>query len=370
MARKGENIRKRKDGRWEARYIKGRNADGSIQYGYVYAKKYSEVKSKRNLALQNLEREIGKRKRTGSAFTFNDLLDEWKAEVFHNVKDSSYGFYEIVAEHHLKPYFGDLLIMQLTNDLTQNFVQHKIEENLSASYIHSIMLIFQNVLKSAQKKGMIEISPLYFQIPKVRKKSLEIFTDQEWRVLEKYLKLQIDEFSLGIRLCMYTGLRIGELSGLTWGDINASNGHLSVKRTVYRMKNINYDALHDTARTVLRIGPPKTQTSVREIPLPYFLLEDIQDYRRGDDVFILTGTTKCMEPRNIQKRYKTLLRRCGLRYLNFHSLRHSFATIGIQRGFDYKTLSEILGHASVNTTLNVYVHSNMERKRQCMELLK
>ena len=370
MARKGENIRKRKDGRWEARYEKGRNPDGSIQYGYVYARKYSDVKSKRNMALQNLEKENSKRRRREVLLTFEDLLNEWKAEIRHNVKDSSYFFYEIIADHHLRPYFGNLQIMQLTSDVAQNFVQCKIEENLSSSYIHSIMLIFQSILKSAQRKGLIDISPLYFQVPRIKKKSLEIFTDQEWQLLEGYLKVQLDEFSLGLRLCMYTGLRIGELSGLTWGDIDAVNGQLSVRRTVYRTKNVNYDAVYNTAKTTLCIGSPKTQSSLREIPLPCFLLEETHDYRREDNIYILTGTTKCMEPRNIQKRYKTLLHQCGLRYLNFHSLRHSFATIGIKRGYDYKTLSEILGHASVNTTLNVYVHSNIERKRQCMELLR
>ena len=112
MARKGENIRKRKDGRWEARYEKGRNPDGSIQYGYVYARKYSDVKSKRNMALQNLEKENSKRRRREVLLTFEDLLNEWKAEIRHNVKDSSYFFYEIIADHHLRPYFGNLQIMQ------------------------------------------------------------------------------------------------------------------------------------------------------------------------------------------------------------------------------------------------------------------
>ena len=369
MARKGENIRKRKDGRWEARYIKGRKADGSILYGYVYARKYSDVKMKRNLAIQNIEKRKTVRRGKFAILTFNDLLDEWQSETRQNVKDSSYFFYEIVADHHLRPYFGELPVVQLSNDLVQNFVKCKIEESLSPSYIHSIMIIFQSVLKAAGQKGQAEIPPLYYQLPKVRRKSPEIFTLQEWQTLERHLKMQIDDFSLGIRLCMYTGLRIGELSGLTWGDIDTVSGQLSVKRTVYRIKNVNYDAIKNTAKTILCIGSPKTPSSVREIPLPCFLMDEIRDYRRGDEMYILTGSVRCMEPRSIQKRYKTLLRRCGLRYLNFHSLRHSFATIGIQKGFDYKTLSEILGHTSVTTTLNIYVHSNMERKRQCMELL-
>ncbi len=369
MARKGENIRKRKDGRWEARYAKGRNADGSIKYGYVYARKYSDVKLKRDMAIRNIDKKKTAKKENNLIVTFNDLLDEWKAETRHNIKASSYFFYETIADHHLKPYFGELPVIRLNNELIQNFVKSKIEENLSPSYIHSIMLIFQGVLKSAMQKGLTDIPSAYIQLPKVRKKIPDIFTIQEWQVLEEYLKNQKDDFSFGIRLCMYTGLRIGELSGLMWGDINAANGQLSVKRTVYRTKNADYDAIHNTAKTTLIIGPPKTLSSAREIPLPYFLMEEMRNYRKANEMFVLSGAIHCMEPRNIQKRYKVLLRRCGLRYLNFHSLRHSFATIGIQKGFDYRTLAEILGHTSVNTTLNIYVHSNMERKRECMELL-
>jgi len=367
MARKGENIRKRKDGRWEARYIKGRNSDGSIRYGYVYASKYTEAKTKRNIALQENRRKEIMHSAVVPEITFNELWDIWKAENRHTVKDSSYFFYETIIEHHLRPYFGNLLVMQLTNNLVQDFIKYKIEENLSYTYIHSIVTLFQSILQFVQQKSGLPIPHLYFQLPKIQKKSLDIFTIQEWKCLEEHLKWQTDDFSFGIRLCMYTGLRIGELSGLKWSDIIA--GQLSVKRTIYRMKNENYDASNDKAKTRLCISTPKTPSSVREIPLPYFLLEDINNHRKFDEDFILTGTTHCMEPRNIQKRYKKLLERCGLRYLNFHSLRHSFATIGIQKGFDYRTLSEILGHSSVNTTLNVYVHSNIERKRQCMDLL-
>lgn len=368
MARKGENIRKRKDGRWEARYIKGRNPDGSIRYGYIYARKYSEVKLKRDMALRNIDKHKILKRGKNPLITFNDLLYEWKAETRHNVKESTYFFYETVADHHLKPYFGEVLIEHLNNELIQNFVKCKTSENLSPSYIHSIMLIFHSILKSASQKGLADIPTVYCQLPKVRKKNPDIFTIQEWHILERHLKNQKDDFSFGIRLCMYTGLRIGELSGLMWGDINIQSSQLSVKRTVYRTKNANYDAIHDTAKTALIIGSPKTLSSAREIPLPCFLMEEISSHRKSNEAFILTGRDHCMEPRNIQKKYKTLLRQCGLRYLNFHSLRHSFATIGIQKGFDYRTLAEILGHTSVNTTLNVYVHSNMERKRECMEL--
>lgn len=370
MARKGENIRKRKDGRWEARYIKGRKPDGSIQYGYVYAQKYSDAKQKRNEAMLRAKQEKKIISKPSAHPDLNQLFDEWKMEVRHTVKDSSYFFYETMLECHIRPYFGEVLVEKLTGRIVQSFIDKKVSENLSATYIHSIMVLFQSIMKFANHKEYWNIPIFTLQYPKIKKTPLEIFTLQEWNLLQTYLKKQSDDFSFGIFLCMFTGLRIGELSGLKWKDFDSENGQILIRRTVYRMKNEKYDAKQNTAKTIVCITIPKTHSSIRNIPLPPFLLKELFKYQKEDNTFLLTGTSHCMEPRSIQKKYKKLLKCCGLRYLNFHSLRHSFATIGIQKGFDYKTLSEILGHASVNTTLNTYVHSSMERKRECIGLLE
>lgn len=370
MARKGENIRKRKDGRWEARYIKGRNPDGSIQYGYVYAKRYSDAKQKRNEAMLRAKQEKKIIAKPSGHPELNQLFDEWKIEIRHTVKDSSYFFYETMLECHIRPYFGNLPVEKLTGSMAQKFIDDKVSENLSSTYIHSIMVLFQSIMKSANQKEHWNIPTFSLQYPKIKKMPLEIFTIPEWNLLQAYLKKQSDDFSFGIFLCMFTGLRIGELSGLQWKDFDSENGQIMIRRTVYRMKNEKYDAKLNTAKTIVCITTPKTHSSIRNIPLPSFLLRELLKYQKHDSTFLLTGTTHCMEPRSIQKKYKKLLKCCGLRYLNFHSLRHSFATIGIQKGFDYKTLSEILGHASVNTTLSIYVHSSMERKRECIGLLE
>lgn len=370
MARKGENIRKRKDGRWEARYIKGRNPDGSIQYGYVYAKKYSDAKQKRNEAMLRAKQEKKTISKPSAHPDLNQLFDEWKIEIRHTIKDSSYFFYETMLECHIRPYFGEILVEKLTGSQVQSFIDDKISANLSATYIHSIMILFQSIMKFANQKEDWEVKTFSPQYPKIKKTPLEIFTDQEWNLLQTFLRKQSDDFSFGIFLCMFTGLRIGELSGLQWRDFDSANGQILIRRTVYRMKNAKYDPKLNPAKTIVCITTPKTHSSIRNIPLPPFLLNEFYKYQKEDDAFMLTGTSHCMEPRCIQKKYKKLLACCGLRYLNFHSLRHSFATIGIQRGFDYKTLSEILGHASVNTTLSIYVHSSIERKRECMGLLE
>ena len=371
MPRKGENIRKRKDGRWEARYQKGRKADGSIQYGYIYAKKYTEAKQKRNEMLCSLKAEpdIPPEGTTEDNITFNELFDQWKLSVRDQIRNSSFCLYETILDHHLRPYFGEINIRQLTSDDIQEFISNKSNDNLSPTYVRSIMVLFQTIIKSARNKYQWSFQIPAPQLPKPAKKMPDIFTPQEWKCLEAYLKCQDDEFSFGILICMYTGMRIGELSGLRWEDYDSRNVQFKIRRTVYRIKNTGHAADPNSSKTVLCIGSPKTTTSIRDIPLPLSLRDELQAHKKEPEAFVLTGTKQCMEPRNIQKKYKRILNQLELRYLNFHSLRHNFATRSIQSGSDYRTVAELLGHSSVNTTLNIYVHSDIDQKRKCLELL-
>lgn len=371
MARKGENIRKRKDGRWEARYQKGRKADGSILYGYVYAPKYTEVKKKRNEIISTLstEPELPPDDVQEEKILFDELFEQWKSGIREHVRESSFCLYETMLEHHLRPCFGKMDVSELTSGDIQEFISNKIKENLSPTYIRSIMILFQTILKTVRGKYQWNFQMPDLQLPKSAKKLPEIFTAQEWKCLEGYLRCQDDEFSFGILICMYTGMRIGELSGLRWEDYDPRNVQFKVRRTVYRIKNTEYATNQNSSKTILCIGSPKTSTSVRDIPLPLSLQEDLQARRREPETFVLTGTKRCMEPRNIQKKYRKLLEQLEMRYLNFHSLRHNFATLSIQSGSDYRTVAELLGHSSVNTTLNIYVHSDIDQKRKCLEKL-
>ena len=366
MARKGENIRKRKDGRWEARYWKGRKPDGRIQYGYVYAPKYSEVKEKRDEAVKKLANDYNI-KATASPVVFQNLFDEWEAIVRYTVKESSYCLYKTILGTHLSPYFGTLPVAGLEQKHIQTFIYEKMEAQLSVSYIHTMLLIFKSILKLAKHQKYLTDDLSVYHLPPIHKNQ-EIFSDKEWLTLQTYLRNQTDDFSFGLLICLHTGIRIGELSGLKWEDFDLVNNQITIARTVYRIKNLSYSAATDAPKTKLCIKPTKTKASQREIPLPDFLIKAVSDHRKSGENFVLTGNTHCMEPRNIQRRYKKILELCKLRYLNFHSLRHSFATIALQKGFDYKTLSEILGHASTSTTLNIYTHSNMEQKRRNMNL--
>lgn len=367
MAKRGENIRKRKDGRWEARYKKGRKADGSILYGYVYAHTYSEVKQKRDMAIISGNENNHNVAHTTSPVIFRSLFDEWLHLVRYTVKESSYCLYSTIIEKHLCPYFGDLKLSDFTQEQVQQFIFYKAAEGFSSSYIYSMVAVVKNILKFANDQKYLTEAILSYQLPKKRN-SHEIFTGREWVILESYLKSQSDDFSFGVLLCMYTGIRIGELSGLKWKDFDLINNQFLIRRTVYRIKNLSGDNTNLTAKTMLRICAPKTESSLRSIPFPYPLIGLIPYHYKSEDTFILTGTPKCMEPRSIQRKYRKILEKCGLRYLNFHSLRHNFATIAIQKGFDYKTLSDILGHSSASITLSTYAHTNIEQKRKNMAL--
>ena len=361
MPRKGENIRKRKDGRWEARYIKGRKPDGRIQYGYVYASKYTLAKERRNQILAALPAQ--------EKIPITQIFTEWLIKVRHSVKESSYCYYDTLISTHLSPFFQQTSLQDLSENLIQDLILTLEMRHLSVSYIRTILLILKSSLKMAQTRNYIAECPEINYISSKTFSSIHTFTYSEWKQLETHLLQTPTCFSFGLLLCMYTGLRIGELSGLKWMDVQWDTGEIWIQRTVYRIRNLEYTPGSKEPRTYLHIGPPKTTSSRRQIPLPYPFLELARTYRSDPGNYILTGTDYCMEPRTIQRRFRQILKECDIPYRNFHTLRHSFATLSIQKGCDYKTLSELLGHASANITMNIYVHSDAERKRQCLELL-
>lgn len=184
----------------------------------------------------------------------------------------------------------------------------------------------------------------------------------ERKRLESYLLHNQNNTNISVLLCLFTGLRVGELCGLKWSDIDFQNGTVSVCRTVQR--------INKHGKSEVAIGSPKSKSSVRIVPIPDFLLAILKAKRKGDDFYIITGTSKPTEPRTMQNRFKSILKTCGIRNVNFHLLRHTYATICIENGFDPKTLSELLGHADASITLNRYVHSSMQMKKNYVSRLQ
>ncbi len=358
MPRKGENIYKRKDGRWEGRYRVGYNDSGTAKYRSVYGKSYQEVKTK----LIELKAEPVPTSSSGK-LTVKELFEEWLSAVRLKVKESTYANYRMKADKHILSEFGGLRYEQLTVQMLHSFIEKKLKFGLSAKYVSDIVIVFKSMAKYISRVHGFRNPLADVILPKVTKTEMKLFSENQQNQLCRHLLKNTDNTSICILLSLYTGLRIGETCGLKWEDIDFEKSILTVRRTVQRIRT----GIHGTK---LIVDTPKSRSSQRTIPIPRFFMDILQKFRDNDNYYVLSGNFKVTEPRTMQRKFKSILKKADLPSINYHALRHMFATSCIKLGFDVKTLSEILGHASVETTLNRYVHSSMERKTQCMNLLK
>ena len=367
MPRQGENIRKRKDGRWEARYEKCRDQNGRIQYGYLYGRTYEAVKKKKLAVLcqNNLQNSPGK------CYVFRNLSEEWMLSMRYAVKLSTYACYETLLDTHILPEFGDMPLKYISSASVYAFSEKLKQQGLSPRTIKNLLILFHSILRYGEKQGYLNLSQLEFRYPKINTSPFQLISHEHLTKLITVLSAEDSEFPIGILLCIYTGIRVGELSGIRWEDIDFDKKLLHIRRTISRIKNLDYSGeSDDEPKTVLMIGPPKSVSSIRDIPIPDFLLKKMKRIAAEPDSYLLTGTNrKCMEPRNIQRKFQKLLQQCEIPSINIHSLRHAFATRCTEMGFDSKTLSEILGHSSVKITMDIYVHSSIKQKQKCMEKL-
>ncbi|MCM1059361.1 MAG: site-specific integrase [Eubacterium sp.] len=358
MARRGENIYKRKDGRWEGRYKNGVKPDGKTRYSSVYGSAYSEVK--RLLAVKRSEK---KTETLRCSFTFKELADIWLESTVHSVKESTYANYFMKLEKHILPYFGTIKYERLTVKILNDFVDEKLRSGLSAKYVCDICRVVKSITKFARVKlGYADKAEL-LSLPKCEKRESKTLTSVQQNLLISCLSASSFPSDLGILTAAVTGIRIGELCAMQWSDIDLEKRIITVRRTMQRIKNTE----GETATKIV-ITPPKSKTSEREIPIPDVLYSRLKAMQQDNDCYILTGKKIYADPRTMQYRFKAILKKLGLTQVNFHSLRHMFASRCIAVGADVKTLSEILGHSSVELTLNRYVHSSSERKICCMKL--
>lgn len=364
ISRKGENIRKRRDGRWEGRYIVNYDNNGKSLYKSVYAKSYLEVKNKMKLHSTNLTpNDI-------ICTTVKTALENWLYKAKIKTKQSTYSRYHDIVYKHIVPILGDIKISHLTNDTLNRFVLQKVENGrldgkggLSPKTISDITLVLKQALNS-HCAFRIDITK-----PTSYKKEIRVLTEQEQIMLEQFLLQDIDSPKLGIFLALYTGLRLGELCSLKWENIDFDNKILTVNKTMQRIKDITPGATH---KTKIIIDSPKSNNSNRTIPIPVFLIKLLKQVKSNskDNSYVLTGeVNRYIEPRAYLYRFKKYLKFYNLTDINFHALRHTFATRCMEKQFDIKSLSEILGHADIKITLSFYVHSSFAQKRIQMETL-
>ena len=371
MPKRGENIRKRRDGRWEARYIKGYQPNGKAVYASVYAKTYAEVKQMRQEKLF-----LGTDSLKACKINVQQLFELWMAKMEIRVKRSTYAKYDTLIRNHIVPRIGGMKLNKLTADMVDAFIVEKSKKGrldgkggLSPKTVKDIASLLQMALRFAAAEKLMPPMRCPITQPQVVQKEIRVLTKEEQDRLESYIIRHLDPMSVGILICLYTGIRLGELCALKWEDISLNTGFIRIHRTMMRIKDMEPGALH---KTKILIDTPKSRSSVREIPLPTFLLEILRDLQGevSDEAFLLTGQqNKYVEPRTYENKFYSYLKQSGLPHTNFHALRHTFATRCIENNFDVKSLSEILGHSSVNITLNRYVHSSADLKKSHMERL-
>lgn len=371
MPRKGENIYKRKDGRWEGRYVKSRTFTGKIVYGYVYAKTYREVKGKlRDKSISCVSPQCSLALKDPNLFSSVAL--DWFENVKSQTKESTTNKYHNMLSSYILPAYGEKTLDSITYDFIEshcNFLLSsggKKETGLSTKTVTDVLSVIRNILKFAAKKGMyVPCDGSTIQI-KQYVTPMRVLSKTEQEQLCKYLLEEPESYNIGILVCLFTGLRVGEMCALRWEDVSFSDQTIYVHQTLQRIQNKS----GNETKTKIVITTPKSSCSIRTIPITDELSSILAAYKKDNTGFVLTNSdTKFVEPRTMQNKFKTVLRLNGIEKANFHALRHTFATRCVEVGFDVKSLSEILGHATVNITMNRYVHPTLELKKENMKKL-
>lgn len=371
MSKRGENIYKRKDGRWEGRYIKDRTVGGKAIYGYVYAYSYKETRTKLQDAIRDWHSSEQTCQEETETTDFQSLAEEWFCHMKPLVKESTYRKYSNLWQSYIRPQLGHMQIPDISQSILEEYCTALLTsggskgEGLSAKTVSDTMSLIRCVLQFCISKKIVVSCDTRMITVKQCTKKMRVLTVKEQQILCNHIYSDLSPQNVGVLFCLFTGIRVGEICALKWEDISFSENTVHIHQT---MQRIQIDETEN--KTKIIITTPKSTCSIRTIPLPDELISVLKTVRGSASGYFLTGSDKrWIEPRTMQYHFKSLLKRCKIEDANYHALRHTFATRCVELGFDVKSLSEILGHASVNITMNRYVHPFMNLKRKNMERL-
>ena len=293
-----------------------------------------------------------------------DIAALWKDNKKQFVKESTYSAYCLLLTNHILPFFG--YREEFTEKEVQDFVLQALRKGLSSKTIKDIIVVIKMIQKYGAKNKFWALNQIDVVFPtNTSKKELEIMSKENQRKLFEYLKANFSFKNLGIIICLCTGLRIGELCGLKWSDFDMDENVLKVRHTIQRIYIVNEAKRY----TKIAINRPKTRESNRDIPLSNELLKLIKPLMKlvNQDFYVLSNEKFPIEPRTYRNYYKKVICSLGIPYIKFHGLRHSFATRCIESKSNIKTVSVILGHSNIATTMNLYVHPDIDEKKRCIE---
>ena len=339
------NLYCRKDGRWEGLIPRGKKKNGKRKFQYIISRNKEDVISRINMIRQSEQNYQSCYK------TLDAIFYEWFNTVKYHIKESTASNYRMKAEKHILPSFGEKLIDSITQKDIYNFIDQKRKDRLSDRYIADIIILIKGIFKYSVKTYHIFNPMEGLVLPKRKNTEIQLLDSSEQSKLQEYISKNQNLGTLGTALSYSTGIRIGELCALQWKDIDFEKRILTVRKTMQRIQ-----CPTEISKTKLIITDPKSESSRRRIPIPDCMVGFLHKFKEESGNYVLTGSKKPVEPRTIQYRFASILKNAKLPSVHFHALRHIFASSCIRLGFDVKALSELLGHSSVEITLNRYVH--------------
>ena len=360
MSKRGENIYKRKDGRWEGRYQKGRNAQGKIKYGYIYGKNYSDVK--RRLYEEKVRYQIILKEQGISANSFEHWTQDCLGQLSKSIKKSTYASYQHKLNKYINPEIGMYQLNELTKENIEDAVKHWETLGLAPSSIQLLHRLIHRLLEMAIEQNLLVKNPSNkITLPKRKKRKTRALSLNDQIKLETVAnRTENPKIIIPLYLGLYAGLRIGEIAALKWKDVHFDSGIIEVNSTLQRIPLKTTDR-----KTQIMDAETKSQSSNRIVPITETLKEQLILYVSSDkEEYILNHHGKPCEPRIITYHFHKLIDKASMSGLHFHQLRHTFATRCIESNGDIASLSALLGHSSTKMTLDVYTDTMLEQRFQ------
>ncbi len=306
---------------------------------------------------------------------YSNWIVKWLQRKEQLVKESTFAAYSNIVVNHLLPKFGDMKLEQITEEVIQDYVFELLKHGrldgsggMGERASKDIVIVLKNTLRDAMRAKLIKTTVFEIRFPSFNSQyKVKVLSPAEQKQLCDAIDSDLTTRSAGIFLSLHTGMRIGEVCALRWMDVDMDDRMIHINHTLQRVYKKD---LSGTGKSKLLLSSPKTKTSRRSIPISKSLFAVMKELSPScPDMFFLSGSEKMVEVRTFRTFFEAFLLRNGIEKFNFHVLRHTFATRCIEAGADCKTVSELLGHATVNMTLNLYVHPRVEQKRNCVELI-
>ncbi len=366
MSNKERIVYKRNDNIPGQKCINTRFFKNKVSYDYISSGSCHEEKSKHPIQVNLVELQTSAIEHV----PFYIIADNWLLHLKPCVKETTFIKYKNLLKTYIIPYIGNFFLDEITNKVIDSYCRQMMKKGgclnkgLSPKTVSDILSLIRNILRYASDSGYLTLTDAKSITIKLPAKEMKVLSLSEQAVLCNYIYKNPSLINIGILISLFTGIRVGELCALKWEDISLPDKTIYIHHTMQRIQTDN----DKRCKTKITITTPKSLRSVRTIPLPDELIQIITNFQNSPQSFFLTGRdNKWIEPRTMQNHLKKLLKINSIEKINYHCLRHTFATRCVELGFDIKSLSEILGHANVNITMNRYVHPTMELKRTNMQ---